>query len=287
MDSLIDKTVITVITYNILSSNLAELMLKETPDVYKSDFMNDEYRWNLLSKYLTKQINNEENKNLVICLQEVSEDWLIKLATLFAKLNYKYVNVQYGRVFDGNMGVLIAYPNYLKILKSEFFTPGKHVRVIDDITSKASGKMNTAIMLILENPSLKIKFGVITYHMPCEPNFLQISLMHSKILYKKFIKFMEDIKWVFTGDMNILPDTITYKYLQSNCNCIWKDYLTYYPITNYSHIKGNTFNGCLDYIFYSKNNMSCKRVVFNGLDNIIPNSSEPSDHISIKAIFDI
>lgn len=282
-----NKTGLTVITYNILSSNLAELMLKETPDVYKSDFMNNDYRWFLTSTYLTKQINNEDNKNLVICLQEVSEDWLVKLATLFSKLNYKYVNIQYGRVFDGNMGVLVAYPDYLKISKSEIFTPGKHIKIIDDITNKAAGKINTSIMLILENPSLKIKFGVVTYHMPCEPNFLQISLMHSKILYKKIIKFMEDTKWVFTGDLNILPDTITYKYLQSNCNCIWKDYLTYYPITNYSYIKGNTFKGCLDYIFYLKNGMTCKRVVFNSLDNIIPNSSEPSDHISIKAIFEI
>jgi mRNA deadenylase 3'-5' endonuclease subunit Ccr4 len=280
-------TDITVITYNILSSNLAELMLKESSNVYKSDFMNNDYRWKLTSTYLTNQINNDDNKNLVICLQEVSEDWLVKLATLFSKLNYKYVNIQYGRVFDGNMGVLIAYPNYLTISKSEIFTPGKYIKVIDDITSKAASKMNTAIMLLLENPSLKIKFGVITYHMPCEPNFLQISLTHSKILYNKIIKFMEETKWVFTGDLNILPDTITYKYLQSNCNCIWKDYLTYYPITNYSHIKGNTFKGCLDYIFYSKNNMICKRVVFNSIYNIIPNSSEPSDHISIKANFNI
>ena len=276
---------ITIITYNILSSNLAELMLKESPDIYKYDFMNDDYRWNLISTYLTNQINN--NNNLVICLQEVSEDWLVKLATLFSKLNYKYVNIQYGRVFDGNMGVLIAYPNYLTISKSDMFTPGKYIKITDDITSKAAGKMNTSIMLMLENPSLKIKFGVVTYHMPCEPNFLQISLMHSKILYKKIIKFMEDTKWIFTGDFNILPDTITYKYLQTNCNCIWKDYLTYYPITNYSHIKGNTFKGCLDYIFYSKNNMTCKKVVFNGIDNVIPNSSESSDHISIKAIFNI
>jgi hypothetical protein len=185
------------------------------------------------------------------------------------------------------MGVLIAYPSYLIISKSETFTPGKHIKVTDDISSRAAGKMNTSIMLILENPSLKIKFGIVTYHMPCEPNFLQISLMHSKILYKRIILFMEDTKWVLTGDFNILPDTITYKYLQTNCNCIWKDYLTYYPITNYSYIKGNTFKGCLDYIFYSKNKITCNRVVFNGIDNIIPDKKESSDHIPIKAIFEI
>lgn len=196
---------ITVLTYNILSSNLADLMINEEKDnkqIYNESFMDNNYRWNKISSFLQNQIiqnqntNTKINTNLILCLQEVSEDWLPKLAKLFANLNYLYINVQHGRVFNGNMGVLIAYPNKLTISKSEFYCVGKHIMITDENSKISASKNNVAILLILESKedisinSINSKFGIVTYHMPCEPSIPQVALSHSKVLYKKIIKFM-------------------------------------------------------------------------------------------------
>jgi hypothetical protein len=278
-----------VLQYNILSSNLADQMQNEIKDgkkVYDESFMNNNYRWNKLSKYFQLQINTYAKQNLIICLQEVSEDMLVQIASLFASLNYKYINVQHGRIFNGNMGVFVGYPSNLNIVKSEFFTVGKHIIISDNVSSIAASKTNIAILLILENPLLNFKFGIVTYHMPFDLSNLQVGLIHVKVLYKKIVKFMDKINWIWAGDFNFLPKSITYEYLISKTNCVWKDYLKYYPITNYAYIKGREFSGCIDYIFYSKSNLKCKQLLFDKINSIQPSQTQISDHISIIAIFE-
>ena len=277
---------INIITYNVLSSNLADLMqseIKNNKKVYPSEIMDNKVRWEKVSAFIKDKIK-QKLSNLVFCLQEVSEDWLILFATLFNSLSYSYINVQHGRVFNGNMGVLIAYPSYLTIIKSEFYCVGKHILITDDDSAKAASKLNIAIFIIFENQSINTKFGIITYHMPCEPSVPRIGLIHSKILYKKIIKFMADTVWIFAGDLNITPDTISYSYLSSKTNCIWKNYLTFYPITNHAYIRGFEFSGCLDYMFYS-DGIQCQNLLFPKVNNILPDVSEPSDHIPILATF--
>jgi mRNA deadenylase 3'-5' endonuclease subunit Ccr4 len=278
---------INIITYNVLSSNLANLMQNEIKDgkkVYPTEIMDNEIRWKKIESYIKHKFDLNL-PNLIFCIQEVSEDWLIKFATLFNSISYSYINVQYGRVFDGNMGVLIAYPCSLNIIKSEFYRIGNHIIITDDISSNAASRSNTAILAIFENPLINTRFGVVTYHMPCEPSIPQISLIHSKILYKKIIRFMNKNRWILAGDFNMVPDMIAYKYLSSFTRCIWKDVLTYYPITNHAYIKRFEFSGCLDYIFYS-DDLKCLDIKFNKINNIIPDVLEPSDHIPIFATFE-
>jgi mRNA deadenylase 3'-5' endonuclease subunit Ccr4 len=279
---------INIITYNVLSSNLADLMQQEIKDnkkVYPPDIMNNDIRWSKISNFILTKIKSSLS-NLIFCIQEVSEDWLIQFATLFNSVSYSIINVQHGRVFNGNMGILIAYPSNLTISKSEFYCVGKHVIITDENSKKSASKSNIAILVIFENPSINLKFGIITYHMPCEPSIPEIGLTHSKVLYKKILRFMKNIKWIFAGDFNMLPDSQAYVYLSSKINCVWKKYLTFYPITNHAYIKGFEFNGCLDYIFYS-DGLKCNNIEYNKIKNIIPDKDEPSDHISIFATFEI
>ena len=279
---------INIITYNILSSKLADLMIAEIKDnkqVYDSNNLNNNNRLEKIKQYLLEQIIKNYDLNLIICLQEVSEEWLPILANFFISNKYKYINIQYGRVFNGNMGILIAYPDYLNIIKSEFYEIGKHIKVNSDNKLKASLKRNNAILLILENSNNNLQFGVTTYHMPCEPTNEYIGYYHSKKLYKKITKFMKNIKyWILAGDFNMLNHTKSYLYLISNCGCIWKDKLKKYPITNHAYINGHEFAGCLDYIFYSKS-LSCDDVKYKEINNIIPDNENPSDHIPILASF--
>ena len=281
---------ITILTYNVLSSNLADLMVNQQKDnkiIYSSDIMDNNYRFKKISEFIKNQIMTTLESNLIICLQEVSEDWLSLFSQLFSSLNYLSINVQHGRIFDGNMGVLIAYPSKLSIIKSEFYSVGQHIIITDEISKISASKTNTAILLILGDPYSNFKFGIVTYHMPLEPTRHQVSLSHIKVLYKKIIRYMNGTGWILAGDFNILPDSKTYMFLtnQNNIGCIWKDKLNYYPLTNHAYIKNFEFSGCLDYIFYTKDKLKCNNVVVNMIKNIIPDQYNPSDHIPILAEF--
>ena len=298
MSSIPTIPTISILSYNILSQNLAEQMINEIKDdkeVYNISYMNEKSRWSQISKLIETQINNSRNKKinesdyLIFCLQEVVEQWIPNIAQLFNSLDYTYINIHHGRVFNGNMGVLIAFPKFFSIIKSEFYTVGQHIMVIDDNSKIAAGKTNTAILLLLENQSINLKFGVITYHMPLEPKIPHISMSHAKVLMKKIGKFMENNIWFYGGDFNITPDSKTYQYLASINNCIWLN-LQLYPITNHAYIRGYEFSGCLDYIFYSKQslrNIECIDVQYEIITTIIPNNKHPSDHIPIYAKFKI
>jgi mRNA deadenylase 3'-5' endonuclease subunit Ccr4 len=292
---------ISIFTYNILSQNLAEQMtneIKDSKEVYNMSFMNSNYRWNKISSIIQTQINDsKQNLNLdylIFCLQEVTEEWVSNFATLFNSNDYNYINVQHGRVFNGNMGVLIAYPKTLKIVKSEFYTVGQHIMVTDENSKLAASKTNTAILLLLEQTNVVghlngiNKIGIVTYHMPLEPKIPHVSMSHSKVLMKKIFKFMEDNIWFFGGDFNITPDSRTYQYFISVANSIWEKN-NEYPITNHAFIKGFEFAGCLDYIFFSKHLTydNCLKIKYDNVTNIIPNNIYPSDHIPIYAKFNL
>jgi len=204
---------------------------------------------------------------------------------------------------------MIAYPKILTIYKSEFYTVGQHIMISDDNSKIAAGKSNTAILLILENELTNFKFGVITYHMPLEPKIEEVSLTHSKVLFKKIIKFMNDIIWFFAGDFNITPNSKAYSYITKLACCIWKDCIncsnqncsnqncsnqklittsTTYPITNHAYIRNFEFSGCLDYIFFSTSKkIECIDIKYTIINSIIPNINHSSDHISIYAKFNI
>lgn len=292
---------LTILTYNILSQNLAQEMLNEKKNnvqIYNSDIMSKNYRWNLISNYISNRIEESKanpSNNLIICLQEVTEEWVEMFAILFASVNYGYLNVQHGRSFNGNMGVLMAYPLKLFIIKSEFYHIGAHIQITNSTSKKilpyipiASAKSNIAIIIAFEDKQLGGQpFVVTTYHMPCAPQTPEISLIHSKILYKKTLKFGmkigKNIPLIIAGDFNMTSNFKAYEYLSTKMNCIWHDNFKHWPITNHSYVLNYEFAGCIDYIFYS--NAKCLNVIVRRVKNIIPDILEPSDHIPITAYF--
>lgn len=291
---------IVIITYNILSPNLAKLMIND--DSYTVEIMDNDNRLKQIIDYINSWIKLYSKYNLIICLQEVCEEWLIHISKLFNENSFSYLNIQHGRVDNGNMGVLIAYPSRLHILKSDLYVVGKHIEVVDENSRKASIKTNTAILAVFVDKELDVRFGVITYHMPCVPTIQEIGLLHCKTLYRHIKKFIGDDYWVLAGDFNMTYDSLAYKYMirKAKLGCIWTDTLRSYPITNHAIIADKEFSGCIDYIFYKKAQYSkkdstkyiykrrgliCDKVKLNKLTTIIPNKYEPSDHIPILSEF--
>lgn len=280
-----------ILTWNILSQNLAELMINEKKNnkfIYTSNIINSEHRWNLISTHLQNVISNSKNVCLIICLQEVPNHWISMFASLFALNYYLYFNKQYGRDITGNMGCLMAYPANLSVDKFNFFQVGAHVKITEKtsnkllpILTKAASKPNIAIMAKFNLIESNMSFAVITYHMPCQPDIPLLSLIHCKILYKQIRKFT-NCPWIFGGDFNFLPDSIAYKYMTSNVNCLWK-FLKKYPITNYSYISDKEFSGCIDYVFF--NGFKPLKLKIIPPTNIIPDKNNPSDHVSIIGTF--
>ena len=113
---------IRITTYNVLSSRLAP------PDHFpssKPEHLNSEYRFKLLTKKLSEEIES----NAVICLQEVSMEWAGRLHTFFAQNNYRFVTALYGRYFNGYMGVATAWPDEkFELLSTNIKKVGETVR---------------------------------------------------------------------------------------------------------------------------------------------------------------
>jgi len=59
---------------------------------------------------ILQKLDEEIQRNSIICLQEVSYDWAGSLHTHFANRGYHFVTGLYGKKFNGYMGVGIAFP---------------------------------------------------------------------------------------------------------------------------------------------------------------------------------
>jgi len=92
-----------IITYNVLSSKLCgeDYFVKCNPkDLDPSTRL----------KRVISKLESEIQKGSIICLQEVSYDWCGALATLFQQNGYFLFTGLYGKLFNGNMGITLAFP---------------------------------------------------------------------------------------------------------------------------------------------------------------------------------
>ena len=112
-----------VVTYNLLSTKLAG------PDYHvhcEAKYLATEYRWEKLQAKLLTEMKN----NAIICLQEVSTEWLEKLTPFFNAQQYTIVGGTYGYApYDGDMGVFVAYPHQsVKLEELRLSKPGREIK---------------------------------------------------------------------------------------------------------------------------------------------------------------
>jgi len=98
------KAAIRVVTYNLLSPNLATPLSYPT---LNAENLDPNRR---LDTILNKLEQEMSHKRVVLCLQEVSYDWAGSLHTFFSNRGYHMVTGLYGKQFNGYMGVAMAWP---------------------------------------------------------------------------------------------------------------------------------------------------------------------------------
>ena len=92
-----------VVSYNVLSSHLcgADHYIKCKPE----DLDPPTRR-----KRVEALLSDHMDKQAVICLQEVSVQWVGELTPFFERAGYTFVTGNYGNAFNGYMGVALAWP---------------------------------------------------------------------------------------------------------------------------------------------------------------------------------
>lgn len=104
-----------VCTYNVLSSALTQgHSLCQPEDLAEQPRL----------KKLCAKLDNEISKNSVICLQEVSQDWIGPLTAYFAQKDYHLTVAQYGTYWNNYMGVGTAFPmKEFQLVEAQFKKP--------------------------------------------------------------------------------------------------------------------------------------------------------------------
>jgi len=303
-----EKFAIRVITYNLLSNTFSTQQQFPFSQPYYLDF---ETR---LFKTL-KLIDSWMKVNFLICLQELSSDWLNFLEPYFKKNNYMF----YYNCYNLNtLGVGIAYPiNHYDLIEHDVYKCSKYIEnlvsdneYISKQLFKATQKDNTMLSLYLcpkyYGKDTGKKIMISNYHMPCK--FMYEYFMVSHILaVKDRIKYLQDLwkveKVILVGDFNTIPIKRTYNLIKGNIyddTFLQKNNIKDLTLLESAHFKlhnkepnytnvnlKDKFINCIDYIFISDNIdvMSCITGLTVSNPNITsyPNGLCPSDHVPLSA----
>ena len=296
-----------VVQYNVLSDSLC------TPDMYiASDpaILTEAYRFDKLTEKLQSQII----KGAIVCLQEISQNWVGRLHVFFKQYAYTFITTTYGNEKNGYMGVGIAYPpkyglDECKIVRIGDTIPSPPVdkslytRIMNKIpwswipfTSKvetdpiglAKSKWNQAIMLRLI--AVDKTFVIATYHMPCDFERPAVMSLHCSYLIHAIKKFAgtDKSRMIICADMNIRPSSDLYQTMFGPVELVsaYREYKGKEP--DYTNCTKNKFSkdgfiDTLDYILITSNISVLGVMDCPDDQEICPNEDEPSDHIMIGA----
>jgi endonuclease/exonuclease/phosphatase family metal-dependent hydrolase len=220
---------INLTTWNLLSTELA------SPSYHvlcNPEHLKTENRWNGIKNHLLERIKNTD----VICLQELSDEWLSYLIPFFQDQSYSFV-------YDSQwLGVGIGFPNKIyklhdikfvkiadelkkickplskpedtfisKTVKSLLSYVVSQPKIEDDTWVKSMKKHNRLLSVRLQHYTSGTFFNVFTYHMPCafrEPSIMHI---HTAMLLKTVRKLTGKLPFILAGDFNMEPNSSTYK----------------------------------------------------------------------------
>lgn len=228
-----------VASYNILSTNYCPKELFNKTD---EKCLDTNYRWGLLKAKLEDKIK----KGYVLCLQEVSLDWYSLLIPFFWDNCYFCINDNYGSIDSGHMGVLIAIPPRLKILKSSIIKPGEELFKLTQTKKPKRNKNRQSVKTHKKKKNRKIQhkrddwsytisksngsifvklqdnfgniFCIATYHMPCVFDQTTVIGSHSTMLIQKLYELSDGSPFVFTGDFNTVPNNEIYQTITNATN---------------------------------------------------------------------
>ena len=222
---------INIYSYNILSTDLVD------PNWHKKcnpEYLKTEYRFKLISERINLQIKNKA----IICLQELSDDWISLLLSIFNKNNYTFI---YDSVW---YSVGIAVPNRYTIKSMKFITVGKELEKLCILNSETTDSWNRAIncrnRIVLLTLRQKIEkynhlgeyykivscpFTVANYHMPCKFKDPSLMMIHTSMLLKLVRKNASNqsispmlIPYIICGDFNRTPKSESYKFITKGGN---------------------------------------------------------------------
>lgn len=231
------------------------------------------------------------------------ESGFVSIATAIPKI-YKIVDIEYIPIGDrlvlpnvDEIYYKLNYPpNYLtqSTIKNSFPLSNNQVKPIKDVIKKADDNQNIAIKLILQKD---YTFIIYNYHMPHDESVRRIHMNALKLLLCQDIRF----PFILAGDMNFMPDSLEYNYITENelpekafikkdCNLILKSAFkevhrrepedTIYVNTK---LTNGIFRTTLDYIFISNQLKTIDSKVLLNTNQIIPNTTCPSDHMPLEA----
>ena len=233
-----------VVSYNVLSSHLASPSHFSTLD---PDHLEASNRLPLVLKKLEEAMVDQ--KNVVVCLQEVSHDWAAAFHTWFANRGYHLVTGLYGKKFNGYMGVAVAYPTAvfetldMDIARlSDKRIGGWPVAPETTVTSKvwngvqslwqiplkqmgltsppphdhwaiSESRFNILVTATLRDKSTGQAFCIGNYHMPCAYYAPMVMSIHSEMAARHVqdIAASKNLPFILAGDWNITPDSAPYK----------------------------------------------------------------------------
>lgn len=212
---------IRVITYNVLTQKYAQ------PSYYptiRKEYLTEEYRWERLQRLSTSWIR----AGFIICLQEVSTKWDIRLSELFAQYNYMYCGHCYN---DGIFGTSIAFnTKAFHLLDTQYISIGRYVGTLnlrcpensmipaEDLKDAiAQNNLLVSVLLRCKNNKHPTKFLISTYHMPCR--FLRPYVVHMHIIgIRHYLHYLTELysahaieSIVLAGDMNATPSSQLYQ----------------------------------------------------------------------------
>lgn len=216
---------VSVYNYNLLSTKLCDPSwhLNCNPDHLKTSF-----RWALLSERFQQQIKLCS----IICMQELSEEWICILVPFFKNNNYCFV-------YDSQwLGVGIAFLNNKYTINSmnlvsvgeiikkdcKSYTPlSKPIQYLNKVISwfrappsedswvAAGKKSNRFIGLNLTEFDSKQPFYVFTYHMPCDFKRNDVMNIQAAALISNIQKIAGELPYIVAGDFNSVPTSSVYR----------------------------------------------------------------------------
>lgn len=311
---------IRLVTYNLLSSHLSSPSTFPRNDI---QFLDKRYRFKVVKdilyqlmtghSYVQGDLVQTHSSSPIFLLQEVSLMWTEKLYPFFSSNKYNFIPFNYGNFKNGFMGVAIAFPttmSFSDVVISPFpkvaWSP---IKAEDDW---ARIKYNSKRWIAVRFNTNDKPFWVISCHLPCVHYRPELANTYTVLFLDSINKTVGNDPVIVGGDFNILSNSEAHNILitgKSDGLLLKRE--DYSPMTwplaplnplKHLHFDGFTchsfvimpfsdsdkepFKGAIDHFYYRW----CGNITMEDLpqpSELLPNLTNPSDHIPLVANFSL